>query len=85
LSFQLSAFSFQLYPNPTLNNVIISWNKSLTATLAVADLNGQVLRIIQLKPSLNTITVSLVDYPAGTYMFSIQGRNGVEIKKVVKM
>lgn len=86
LSFSLSNFSVQLYPNPTITNQItVSWAKGAVSSLKLIDFNGKILQLIQAQPSATSSTIALANYPAGTYLLRVEGDHGVEVKKVVKL
>lgn len=86
LSFSLSAFSVQLYPNPTTTNeVTVNWGNTSVNSLKLIDLNGKVLRVIKVQPSETSKTIALSNYPAGTYLLRIESSNGIETRKIVKL
>ncbi len=84
VSFELPAFSLQLYPNPTDDVVNISFNNIKYDLLTVIDLNGKVLQQTQIKPGESKLTISLGEYPTGTYLLRFSGIDGLLTKKVVK-
>lgn len=84
LIFSLSAFSLQLYPNPTLNEVTVSWAGGAINSVKLIDLSGKVLQTIQ-HPASTSVIISLTNYPAGTYLVRIERNNSIETKKVTKL
>ncbi|MFD1629851.1 choice-of-anchor Q domain-containing protein [Pseudopedobacter beijingensis] len=84
VGFSLSAFSLQLFPNPTTELVHSSFSSNSYNLLTIADLNGRVLQQLQIQAGESSITVSLADYPTGTYLLRFSGKDGAVIKKVVK-
>lgn len=86
LSFSLSASSLQLYPNPTTaNKVTVNWGNSAVNSIKLIDLNGKLLQTIKPKLASTSAIISLVKYPAGTYLLRVEGDQRVEVKKVVKL
>lgn len=86
LNFSLSAFNVQLYPNPTITNqVTVSWAKGSVSSLKLIDFNGKVLQLTKPQPLATSSTITLANYPAGTYLLRMEGDHGVEVKKVVKL
>jgi len=86
LSFSLSAFNVQLYPNPTITSqVTVSWAKGSVSSLKLIDFNGKVLQLTKPQPSATSSTITLANYPAGTYLLRMEGDQWVEVKKVVKL
>ncbi|MFD1631536.1 T9SS type A sorting domain-containing protein [Pseudopedobacter beijingensis] len=84
VSFELTALSLQLYPNPTDDVVNISFSNSKYNLLTVTDLSGKVLQQVQIKPDESSMKVSLGNYPAGIYLLHFSGNEGSVIKKVIR-
>ncbi|MFD1629850.1 beta strand repeat-containing protein [Pseudopedobacter beijingensis] len=84
VTFNFPLSTFNLYPNPTTELVHSSFSSNSYNLLTIADLNGRVLQQLQIQAGESSITVSLADYPAGTYLLRFSGKDGAVIKKVVK-
>ena len=86
LNFGLSASGIQLYPNPTsINEVTVNLGNSAVKSVKLIDFSGKTLQVIQPRSTVTSITISLAKYPVGTYLVRIEGNNGVEVRKVVKL
>ncbi|MNV05181.1 hypothetical protein D3C71_955080 [compost metagenome] len=71
---------FEVYPNPTNNNVQISFSGS-DAELTVYDLQGKVV----LKDKIqNQETISLENFEHGVYLFDFKNAQGHSVQRVVK-
>ncbi|MFD1631534.1 choice-of-anchor Q domain-containing protein [Pseudopedobacter beijingensis] len=84
VSFELTALSLQLYPNPTDDVVNISFYNGKYDLLTVTDLSGKVLQQVQIKPDESSIKVSLGNYPAGIYLLHFSGNDDTITEKVMK-
>lgn len=84
VSISLSAFGLQLYPNPTNDVVNVLFEAGKYNTLTVTDISGKVLQQVKISSDENSLTVSLGDYPAGTYLLRLSGSGGAETRKIVK-
>lgn len=85
VTFRLQPSTFHLYPNPTTNQVTVNWGNASVSSLKLLDLSGKVLRVVQPSPLAKAVSISLANYPAGTYMLHIVYNSGVETRKVVKL
>jgi|GEM_PF-603066 len=72
----------KVYPNPTAANVYIELVESTTASLAIFDVNGRLIKSLPLKQIVNTINTS--DIASGIYFFKITTDKGDTVKKVIK-
>ncbi len=80
-------YSLELAPNPATSQVIITpnWATEASATLVVRDVLGRILSTQTVKNNQAT-TVSVADFPQGTYLTELWLQNKlVAIKKFVKM
>lgn len=86
LNFGLPISDMRLFPNPTtINEVTLNWGNNPVTAIKLIDLNGKVLDEIRPKVSSTGIVISLLHYPAGTYLVRIESANGVEVRKIVKL
>ena len=84
LTYNLKRITFNLYPNPTYNEISITFAAGSFTELEVTDLNGRILQHVVLHKTENSKTVSLGAYPAGTYLIRLMGKDHNESGKVVK-
>ena len=64
-----------VYPSPAKNNVKVEWDakQSGSTTLSITDVNGHVLRNMQLQSvtGFNSINIDIHQLPAGQYFLQI--------------
>jgi hypothetical protein len=72
----------KIYPNPFLNEVIITFQDSAAAELKVLDINGRLLKNQKLTAAQNTIDMN--DLPSGLYLFQITSDTKTTTQKVIK-
>lgn len=72
----------KIYPNPFLNEVIITFQDSAAAELKVLDINGRLLKNQKLTAAQNTIDMD--DLPSGLYLFQITSDTKTTTQKVIK-
>lgn len=78
-------YSFQLFPNPTLNFLQIKTQGIIEFPflVSITNLQGQVLK--QQKMSDNLITIQLDDLPNGIYFIRLQDKTGrIKVEKIIK-
>ncbi|MNU65899.1 hypothetical protein D3C71_552020 [compost metagenome] len=71
---------FEVYPNPTNNNVRINFSGS-DAELTVYDLQGKVVLKDRIQ---NQGMISLENFERGVYLFDFKNSNGQSVQRVVK-
>lgn len=84
VNFGLPTSDIRLFPNPTGDVVNISFETGKYNTLTVADVSGKVLKQVHISAIESSLTVSLGNYPAGTYLLRLNGSRGAETRKIVK-
>ncbi|WP_293298733.1 T9SS type A sorting domain-containing protein [Pedobacter sp. UBA4863] len=84
VSFSLSAFSLQLYPNPTENELNVSFYAGSFYILEVVNLSGKVFQSNSISPSDHSKKISLINYPTGVYFIRLIGKENIENKKIIK-
>lgn len=82
---------FELYPNPTLDNLVIKFKNdeikmNTEISLKIMDVEGRVLKTILYKTKYddNEININVADLPEGTYFINIQSDLLFESHKFVK-
>ena len=78
------ANSWNIYPNPVINNLTISLPKGFDGTVSVRDILGRELLVRKAEESINTMEISMKELPSGTYFVILQNSNGVYEKKLLK-
>ena len=81
--------NFELYPNPTTNDIRISYTAETTSTInfTVLDILGKIISQTTVIPTIgeNMTSLSLTDYPTGIYLVRIQNENSEQVvRKIVK-
>ncbi|TZF81731.1 T9SS type A sorting domain-containing protein [Pedobacter sp. BS3] len=85
VTLNLTPSTLNLHPNPTTNQVTVNWDDASVSSIKLVDVSGKILQVIQPHLSATSITISLANYPAGTYVLRIEGNMDVEIRKIVKL
>lgn len=71
----------QLFPNPAIDDVILSYSLNVRADLriAIADINGREIKLLQAASEQDkgvyTLQFKVNELPAGHYFISLQGKN----------
>jgi len=88
LSVEDSAFTNQtiiLFPNPTSGEVKIVNNSNVELISAViSDVNGRIIRVVDLSAMENQSEISLDDIATGLYFVQIHAANASIVKRIVK-
>jgi len=78
----------RVFPNPSWDYVIVYYNTTdskVNGKLVMNDMNGKLIKSIELPDQLNQTTISLSDLPNGIYMISLSTNDKlVESKKINK-
>jgi len=78
----------RVFPNPSWDYVIVYYNTTeykVNGKLVMNDMNGKLIKSIELPDQLNQITITLSDLPNGIYMISLFTYDKlVESKKINK-
>jgi subtilisin-like proprotein convertase family protein len=80
-----AALNFEMSPNPTDENVTLSFGNSLTVVTNVRVFNmaGQLMLQSTIAKDAKSTLLSVVDFPAGIYVVSLENELGKGIKKLV--
>jgi hypothetical protein len=77
----------KIYPNPANNYCILEFSRKsdIDASVQLIDINGKVLKNIELVKDSDLILINLNDIPTGIYLFRLNGQGvGHEVRKFVK-
>jgi Secretion system C-terminal sorting domain len=80
----------KLYPNPTDNEAVLSYDLPEQTTLAITllDMNGRLIRTIQANSKKDAGThqanIEVNDLPAGIYLVQFRTDKGVQTHKLVR-
>lgn len=75
--------SFEIYPNPTFNEIYIKTLFRGNHQMTLYNINGKIIRQLQLKSTLSFIDLS--DLPAGVYLIELKDAKGYrEVQKLIK-
>ena len=72
-----------IYPNPTTNDLIVSWGEGNLTSIEVLNSLGQLIETIICEGNEYTIDVSA--YDTGAYLIRLNGLSGVKIKSIYKL
>ncbi len=84
VTFNFQPSTFNLYPNPTADQVNISFTAGRFNLLQVVDVNGKVLQQWSINAMEDSKILLLGQYPAGIYIIHLNGKGISETRKVVK-
>ena len=76
-----SLTNFNIYPNPAFDNVTITLTESVSGTVSIIDLNGNILNTKSI--SGNVASISTADLASGVYVVRINSDKGVAVKQLV--
>ena len=76
------AAGFELYPNPTRDNVTIIWSTQGATDLLLTDVNGKVLHKSVI--SNNQIVLDLLNYTPGVYFVTLQNGEQAITERIIK-
>ncbi|WP_199120219.1 BspA family leucine-rich repeat surface protein [Pedobacter sp. ASV28] len=85
VNFKLSVASLSAYPNPTYGKLEIAFEKGLYQKLIISDMTGAVLQQHNINIARGVFLVDLKPYPKGMFLITLIGKNGKEVKKVIKL
>ena len=74
--------SFELYPNPTRNTVLITWSATGSSKVILTDLNGKVLTSQVVDETQTTLDLS--NYTPGVYLITVQMGEQVVTERIIK-
>jgi len=86
-NYLISGTSIEISPNPTTDNVVISFKTSeyQTAEIQIADILGNVCRSYTADGVEFTIKSSLSNFPSGTYYLLINIQDEKIVRKIIKL
>ena len=83
---ELTYKNIQLFPNPVRNSFTLRNNSNLELKSAtIIDLNGRIIKTINLKGIQKDKIISLQSFDTGIYLIKVNSDNNSLIKKIVKL
>ncbi|MCI5057455.1 MAG: Omp28-related outer membrane protein [Flavobacteriales bacterium] len=76
-----NALSLMVYPNPANETINLSWEHSNTSDVSIFNLQGQLVRNIQV--NANRLTMDVRNIPKGTYNVQMKTDKGISNKRLV--
>ncbi|MEY5048716.1 MAG: hypothetical protein RLZZ175_2075 [Bacteroidota bacterium] len=73
--------NFSIYPNPATDNVTVSFTESVSGTVSIVDMNGNVVATKSI--SGNTSNISTAEFASGVYVVKINSDKGMAVKQLV--
>ncbi|MEY5048715.1 MAG: hypothetical protein RLZZ175_2074 [Bacteroidota bacterium] len=73
--------NFSIYPNPATDNVTVSLTESVSGTVSIVDLHGNVVATKSI--SGNTSNISTAELASGVYVVKINSDKGIAVKQLV--
>ena len=77
----INSSNFNIYPNPTTDNVSINFTEAVSGSISLVDLHGNVVATKSI--SGNTSNISTSDLASGVYVVKINSDKGVAVKQLV--
>lgn len=77
----MNASNFSVFPNPATDNVTITLTESVSGTVSIVDLHGNVVATKSI--SGNTSNISTADLASGVFVVKISTDKGVAVKQLV--
>ena len=74
----------KVYPNPTKDNINLSFKQSLYRSLVITNVAGKVLRQLPVESGSSMMTINIVDLPAGVYFLILSGNDEKHSAQVIK-
>jgi hypothetical protein len=84
LAFGFDSDNISAFPNPTLQNVTVSFTPNRYSSLNIFEQTGRKIEQRQIGPNASSITVDFSTYSKGIYFISLNGNGVTEAKKIVK-
>ncbi|WP_293298731.1 T9SS type A sorting domain-containing protein [Pedobacter sp. UBA4863] len=84
VTFRFEFPTFNLYPNPTVNQLTVAFEVAKFSQLELVDLSGKVLQRIAIKVNESCKQVSLGGYPAGMYIVALSGKGQYQSRRIIK-
>jgi hypothetical protein len=72
-----------IYPNPTQNEVKVSFDKDFYTTAKLMDLQGKIIQKKSISIADTELTFDLKSLDAGSYLIQLNGK-GMNVQKLVK-
>ena len=78
---------FELFPNPTLNDIQlrVEFERSLDVRFEVLDLMGKLIWSQEARNSQFRLRVNMENQSAGTYLLRLQTEDGYLLRKFIKL
>lgn len=80
----MSISDINVYPNPTENQIRVSFGTGNVSKLILVDINVKVLQNITIGKLDNYKNLQLMAYPSGVYFVKLIGEGKEESRKVIK-
>ena len=84
LNFKLDNALVTAFPNPTHDKVTVEFESNTYQTLTLSSAIGKILQRVVINVNDDQVSFNLSQYPKGVYLATLQGRNGITVKKVLK-
>jgi alpha-tubulin suppressor-like RCC1 family protein len=78
-----NAQKVMIYPNPTQNEVKVSFEKDFYTTAKLIDLQGKTIQRKSISINDNELTFDLKSLDAGSYLIQLEGK-GTDVQKLIK-
>ena len=76
--------NFNVYPNPTHNQLIITNDQLQITDILITDITGKQVKTIKANGQSKNYTINVEDLPTGLYLLKVTGDKGTEVTKFIK-
>ena len=75
---------FYVYPNPVINRVYVNAENELIKRVEIMDIQGRILKTIDVPNSRTNAFIDMTDYATGSYMLRVYGEKSTYLQKLIK-
>ncbi|TZF83182.1 T9SS type A sorting domain-containing protein [Pedobacter sp. BS3] len=83
-TFNVQTSTFNIFPNPTDNEVNVLFQEGIYHTLALTNMQGKLLQTTPVDQNATQGTINLRHYTPGIYLVKLQGEGVSEVHKLIK-
>jgi hypothetical protein len=76
--------NFSFYPNPSNERITINWTNMILENVEVFDINGRLVLMKAINPSLGEMDIDLSELSSGVYILKATSNFGSVARKLIK-
>ncbi len=82
---ELELYNFNIYPNPTSSDVVISWDAKVSVeALQIFDLQGKLLKHLSVETNVSQKSIATSDLSSGLYFVVLSAGDETIQRKLIK-